>query len=118
MHGDDDEEGRSEEHAVIPEHAWHRERRDEHRDQRNEKGGADEAFLGVDGVRQPGVGRPRLPERAQHEHSATDPRERRLLRQQGRHLRKREHENKVEEELPRRDAVLLHNCRRGHPHRP
>jgi len=115
MHGDDDEECGSEEQAVIAEHTGHRERRKKHRNQGDEKCGADEALLGVDGVRQPGVGRPRPPERAEHEHAATDPRERRVVSEQGRHLREREHEDEVEEELSRRDAVLLFDCGRRHP---
>jgi hypothetical protein len=73
MHGDDDEECGAEEHAVVAEHTRYRERRDEHRDQRDEQCGADESLLGVDGVRQPGVGRPRPPERPEHEHAAADP---------------------------------------------
>jgi hypothetical protein len=36
MHRRDDEEGGAEEHAVVVEHARHGERRDEHRDQRDE----------------------------------------------------------------------------------
>ena len=37
MHGHDDEEGRAEEHAVVAKGARHGERREEHRDQRNEQ---------------------------------------------------------------------------------
>ena len=118
VHRGDDEEGGAEEHAVVVEHARHHERRDEHRDQRDEQRGADDAVLGVDGVRQPGVGRPRPPERGQHEHAAADPGERRVVGEQRRDLREREHEDEVEEELPRRDAVLVLDCRRGHPRRP
>ena len=93
----------------------HRERRKKHRDQRDEKRSADETLLGVDRVGQPGVSRPRPPERAEHEHAATDPREGRVVREQGRHLREREHEDQVKEEFSRGDAMLLLDCRRGHP---
>jgi hypothetical protein len=66
MHGDDDEERSPEEHAVVVEHARHRKCSQEHRDERDEQCGPDEAFLGVDGVRQPGVGGPGPPERRDH----------------------------------------------------
>jgi len=92
--------------------AAHHERRDEHRDQRDEQRGADDALLGVDGVRQPGVGGPRPPERAQREHAAADPSEGRFVGEQRRDLREREHEDEAEEELPRRNAVLVVDCRR------
>jgi hypothetical protein len=115
VHRADDEERRAEEHALVVEHARHHKRRDEHRDQRDEQRGADDALLGVDVVRQPGVGRPRPPQRGQHEHAAADPGERRVVGQQRRDLREREHEDEVKVELPRRDTVLMVLCRRGHP---
>jgi hypothetical protein len=118
MHGDDDDEASAEEHAVVAKHTRHRECREEHRDQRDEQCGADEALLGIDGVRQPGVGRPRPPERTQHEHAATDSHERRVVGKQRCYLREREHDDQVEEELSRRDAVLVVDCRCDHRSRP
>ncbi len=118
VHRTDDEEGGAEEDAVVVEHTGHRQCRDEHRDQRHEQRGADEGLLGVDGVRQPGVGGPGPPERREHEHAATDSGERRVSSEQRRDLREREHEDEVEEELSRGDAVLVVDCRSGHPVRP
>jgi hypothetical protein len=118
MHRDDDEEGCTEEHTLVVEHVRHYERRDEHRDQRDEQRRADDALLGVDGVRQPGVGRPHPPERGEHEHAAADPCERRVVGEQRRDLREREHEDEVEEELARRNAVLVLDGRDAHLSRP
>ncbi len=50
--------------------------------------------------------------------AAADPGEGRVVREQRRDLREREDEDEVEEELSRRDAVLVVDCRRGHPWRP
>ena len=50
-----------------------------HCGQRDEQCGSDEAFLGIDGVRQPGVGRPWPPKRRQDEHATADPGERRIV---------------------------------------
>ena len=78
----------------------------------------DDTLLGVNGVRQPCVGRPRPPERGEHEYPAADPCERRVVGEQRRDLREREHEDEVEEELPRRDAVLVFDGRDAHLSRP
>jgi hypothetical protein len=110
-----DEEGRAEEYAVVAEHMRYHESRDEHRDQRDQQRGSDDADLGIDGVRQGGVRRPRPPERGEDEHAVPDPRERRIVRKQLSHLREREDENEVEEELARRDAVLLGGGRHAPP---
>ena len=53
-----------------------------------------------------------------HEHTAADPGERRVVGEQRRDLREREHEDEVEEQLSRRDAMLVVDCQRGHPARP
>ena len=118
VHRPDHDERGAEEHAFVVEHAGHGERRDEHRGQRDEQRNTDDALLRVDRIRQPGVGRPRPPERGQHEHAAAEPGERRVVGEQRRDLCEREHEDEVEEELSRRDAVFLFDCRRGHPSRP
>ena len=112
----DDEEGGAEEHAVVAERTGHRECRDEHRDHRGEQRHADDGLLWVDRARQPRVRAPRPPEHGEHEHAAADPAERRVVGEQRRHLREREHEHEVEEELSRRDVLAY--CRRGHVSRP
>jgi hypothetical protein len=118
VHRADDEESSAKDHALVVEHVRHHERRNEHRDQRDEQRGAEDALLGVDDVRQPGIGRPRPPERGQYEHPAPDPGERGVVGEQRCDLREREHEDEVEEELLRRDAVLTIDCRDGHRPRP
>jgi hypothetical protein len=75
----------------------------------------DDALLRIDGVRQPGIGRPRPPERGQHERATADPGERRVVGEQYRDLREREHEDEIEEELARRNSVFVLERRRGHP---
>jgi hypothetical protein len=69
---------------------------------------------GIDGVRQPGVGSPRPPERGQDEHAPADPGERRIAGEQRRYLGESEHEDEIEEELERRDAVCMLDHGRRH----
>ena len=68
----------------------------------------------VDCVRQPGIARPRPPQNRHNEQPATEPTPRRIIHQQGRHLRKREHEHEVEEELGRRHPVVQLGVKLGH----
>src|SRR5262249_18320043 len=75
---------------------------------------ADESLLGIEIVREPGVARPRPPERGEHEHAVPDPRPGRGVGKERRDLREREDEDEVEEELARRDAVLVVDGQRGH----
>ena len=63
VEGADDEIGDAEEHPVGAEGARRCERHEEHRRNRREHGQPDDAFLGIEGVRQPGVRRPGPPER-------------------------------------------------------
>jgi hypothetical protein len=58
--------------------------------------------VGIDGVGQPGVGRPRPPERGEDQETVPEPTSRRIIRQNGRDRREREDEDEVEEELERR----------------
>src|SRR6184192_1869511 len=62
--------------------------------------------LRVEGIREPYAACPRPPENRQHDQPATEPSPGCLLRHQGRHLREREDEHEVEEELERRDPML------------
>ena len=68
----------------------------------------------VDRVRQPRIARPRPPQDRHNEQPATEPTPRRIIHQQGRHLREREHEHEVEEELGRRHPVVQLGVKLGH----
>ena len=63
-------------------------------------------FLGVDRVRQPGVGGPRPPEHPEHEQALDEAGPGRVLDDEPGHLREREDEDQVEEELERRHPLL------------
>jgi hypothetical protein len=104
--------------VCIAQTTRHDKRRDEHRDQRDEQRGADYALLGVDGVREPGIGRPCPPQGGQHEHAVSDPGEGGVAGEQRRNLREREHEDEVEEEFSGRDAMLVLDRRDAHLSRP
>jgi hypothetical protein len=82
------------------------ERGDEHRRHGNQHRRRHRSETGIDGVRQPGVGRPRPPERAENQESVPETTPRRIVRQHRCDLREREHEHEIEEELERRYALL------------
>jgi hypothetical protein len=92
--------------AVIGERARRRERGDEHRRHRGEDHQPYAALLGIDLVRQPGVRRPRPPQRSEREQPARDAAPRRVGGHQRRDLRDAEDEHQVEEQLERCDALL------------
>ena len=96
----------AEEHGVVAEGARHGEGGAEHRAHRTENRQPYATFVDVRRTRQPGVGNPRPPERGEHEQPAQHPTPRRVMREQARDLRDREHEDQVEEELERRDLML------------
>ena len=102
----DEEVGDPEEHRVVAEGAGNRQRGDQHRPHRGEHHQPDAALVDVSRARQPGVDAPRPPERRENEHPAEDASPRRVVREQSRDLRDREHEGQVEEELERRDLML------------
>ena len=102
----DDRVGAGEEKCVVPERARHGERGDQHRPHRPEHDQPHDPLLGIDRVRQPGIGGPRPPEHAEHEQTPDEARPRRIGDDEPRHLRDRENENQVEEELERSDALL------------
>ena len=114
MHDVHDQEGHSEKDAVIAERVRDGERGDEHRPHRNQHRPPHRAHTGIDGVRQPGVGRPRPPEHAENQQTMSKPTPRRIVRQPRRDLRQREHEHEIEEELERRYALLTLSVKHTH----
>ena len=100
------EVGDAEEDTVVPEGVRHRKGDDEQRSHRAEDRQPHGALVRVDIVRQPGVAGPGPPERAEHEQSPPDAGPGRVAREHRRHLRDREHEDEVEEELERGDTLL------------
>ena len=102
-----DEEVRDgEQQRVVSERPGNRERDEEHRPGRCEHDESHTAFVDIGRARQPGVGLPRPPDRGEDEHPAENARPRRLVGEQPRYLRDREHERQVEEQLERSDLVL------------
>ena len=106
IHDIHDQEGDSEHDTFVAERLGDGQRSDEHRRHRNHDRAPDRALIGIDGVRQPGVRRPRPPERAENQEPVPDAGPRRVVREHGRDLREREDEDEVEEELERRDALF------------
>ena len=98
--------GAREEERVVAEDVRDRQRRDQHRRHGPEHHDPDEALFRIDRVRQPGVRGPRPPEHTQHDQSLGEPCPGRVGDHEAGHLRDREHEDQVEEELERRDALL------------
>jgi len=87
---------------------------DQQRRHRDEDREPDGVLLGVDDAREPGVADPRPPQDAEHEQALRQARPGRLVGHERRALREREHEDEVEEELQRRDGLLLaHRCRQA-----
>ena len=106
-----DEEVRDgEQQRVVSERPGNRERDEEHRPGRCEHDESHTAFVDIGRARQPGVGLPRPPDRGEDEHPAENARPRRLVCEQPRYLRDREHERQVEEQLERSDLVLGVDC--------
>ena len=102
-----DEEVRdAEQHRVVPEGARHGQGDAEHRGRRGEHRQPDATLVDVHRARQPRVDAPRPPEGGEDEHPAEDPAPRRVVREQDRDLRDREHERQVEEQLERGDLML------------
>ena len=83
------------------------ERGDEHRLCGDEKRAANGAFVGVDGVRQPGIAGPRPPQRGEDEQSTRQRPLRRMRHELRRHLCESEGEDEVEEQLERRHSLLV-----------
>ena len=106
MHDVHDQEGDPENDAVTAERVGDGQRSDEHRRHRNQHRSPYRTDTGIDGVGQPGVGRPRPPERAEDQQAVPEPAPGRIVRQNRRDLREPEDEDEVEEELERRDALL------------
>ena len=107
VHGPHEQVGDAEQDAVVAEGLGHSEGGDQHRAHGREHRQPHGALFGVQRVRQPGVGGPGPPERAQDEHPAQDPAPGRVVGEQARDLRDREDEDEVEEKLERSDALLV-----------
>ena len=106
MHDVHDQKSDAENHTVPAEHLGDGQRRDEHRRHRSEHRTPYCSLIWIGGVRQPGVGRPRPPERPEDQETVTEAAPGRILRQHRRHLREPEDEDEVEEELERSDPLL------------
>jgi len=101
-----DQEGNPENDTVTAERVGDGQRSDEHRRHRNQHRPPHRALTGIDGVGQPGVGRPHPPERRKDQETVSEPTPSRIIRQDRGDLREREDEDEVEEELKRSDALL------------
>ena len=99
--------GEREDQRGVVERLGHAQPDDEQRRHRGEDHEPDGVLLGIDDARQPGVADPRPPQHAEHEHALRQALPRRLVGHQRRALRQREHEDEVEEQLQRRDRLLL-----------
>ena len=99
--------GAGEGERVVAEGVRDAEGGDEERGHRGEERSADCSFLGVDDAREPRVAHPGPPEDPQHQRPAYQPAPGRVGRHQGRALRDGEDEHEVEEQLERRDPLLL-----------
>jgi hypothetical protein len=102
-----DEVSDTEQHGVVSERARHRQGDAEHRGHRSEHRQPDATLVHVHRARQPCVDTPRPPERREDEHPAEDATPRRVVCEEARDLGDREDEGQVEEELERRDLVLV-----------
>jgi hypothetical protein len=101
-----DEVGDAEHDAIDVERVRGREGHDEHGGHRAEHRDAHHALLGIERVREPGVGRPRPPQRAEQEEPAEQPIPRRVMDEEPGDLGDGEDEDQVEEELEIRDALV------------
>jgi hypothetical protein len=106
MEKTDDQVRDSEQHGVRVERLGDGERNDKHCSHGREHACAHNSFLGLERVRQPGVTRPRPPERGQDEQSAAEPVPRWVIGHEPGDLRDREDEDEIEEELERGDPLL------------
>ena len=109
-----DEKRQSEDEAMSAEGFRDCERGDKQRRGCDKHHRQHDPVVRVDRVRQPGIARPRPPQNRHNEQAATEPTPRRIIHQQGRHLRKREHEHEVEEELGRRYPAIRLGVKLGH----
>ncbi len=99
VHGEHDRQRRAEDGPVTAERLGNGERGDEHR---------------LDRVRQPRVRRPRPPQDREDEQAAPEAVPRRIVEEERRHLREREDEHQVEEQLDGGDAVFLFDTKLAH----
>ena len=102
----DERVGAGEEERVVAERPRDGERRDQHRAHGGEHRDSNRPLFGVDRVRQPRVGGPRPPEHREDEHALDEAGPGRIVDDETGHLRQREDEDQVEEELERRHPLL------------
>ena len=102
-----DQKSNPEHNTVPPERIGHGQRGHEHRSHRNQHRPPDRADIRVDRVRQPGEGRPGPPERSEDQEPVPEPTPCRIIRQQRCHLSEPEDEDEVEEQLERRNPLLV-----------
>ena len=112
LHEADDRVGGGEEQRRVVERLRHAEGDDEQRGHRDEDREPDDPFLRIDHARQPRVADPCPPEQAEHEEAPGEPLPGRIRGHQRRALGEREHEDEIEEQLERQDALLLAQHRR------
>ena len=106
MKGADDEVRDGEDQGLGSERRWRREGHDQHRGRRGEHDQANAALFGVEGVRQPGIGGPRPPQRSKQERATQEPFPALVRGEEPGHLRDGEDEDEVEEQLQRRHPLL------------
>jgi hypothetical protein len=99
--------GAGEQQGGLVECPRHAQRDDEQPRHRGEHDEPHDALLGLDDAGQPGVAHPCPPQRAEHEHALGHAGPGRLVGHQRRALGDGEHEDEVEEQLQRRDPLLL-----------
>jgi len=92
--------------AVTAEAFGHGERGDEHCRHRDHHRAPDQSFGRIDSVGQPGVGRPRPPERDEEQQSMSETAPSRIVGENRRDLGEPKDEDEVEEELERTDPLL------------
>jgi hypothetical protein len=107
----DGKETDPEEQSVVTESGRYRQSDTEQHRHRGQHHEPDAAFVDVDRARQPGVTGPGPPDRSEHKQATKNSVPGRVVDQEARDLRDREHEDEVEEKLERCDLVLVAACR-------
>ena len=110
-----DQVGDPEQHRVRTERARYGERDDEHRGHRAEHARAHRPLLRLERVGEPGVARPRPPDRREGEETAPESPPGEVVRHELGDLREGEHHDEIEEELQRGDPLLALGPSSVHP---
>ena len=106
VHDSDDQKRDAEDDTVAAERLRYRERGDEHPRHRDQQRPEHPVVPGVEAVRQPRIRRPRPPKHSQDQEPLTDSVPGRVVQEHERHLREREDEDEIEEQLDRGDPML------------